>query len=72
MFFARTRSISSRASASVPVCVPSMVMALSGNMATAVVVGAADQAGDHHLAALGQHAGGEIERLVGADEIDAA
>src|SRR5262245_13008960 len=37
MFALRTRSMSSRASASVPVVVPSIVMALSGNIATAVV-----------------------------------
>ena len=30
---------------------------------------AAEQAGHHHLAALGQRAGGEAERLLGADEI---
>ena len=66
---ARTSSISSRASASVPVIVPSMVIALIANMRGGDREVAAEQAGHHDLAAARQHAGGELQRLVGADEI---
>ena len=68
MFLARAKSSSSRASASVPVSVPSMVIALMPNMAAAIKI-AAEEPGHDDLAAARHQAGGELQRFVGANEI---
>ena len=69
MFLARTKSRSSRASASVPVSVPSIVIALMANMAAAIEKLPPSSPVTTTLPPARQQAGRELQRLVRADEI---
>ena len=60
----RARSMSARASADVPVCVPDG-HGLEQRHGDTHGIAAADQAGDHHPCRLRQHAGGEIRSRAG-------